>query len=137
MAGFELLSREYITENARPLKRQPAIYFLLSNGEIVYIGRSSNLPARIGDHISKPGMPCDAYFAVHCPAKDLDATEAAYIQRYQPACNRRENKGYQVDKHCDAILDAVPGTRKKLKAALGQVTCASAGLTAPTTASSC
>jgi len=69
----------------------PGIYFLLNDqDEIVYIGQSTNVVARIGAHLNDPDKT--RYFskvaAVAVRPEQLDAVEQAYINAYQPPLNK-------------------------------------------------
>src|SRR5882672_10713467 len=70
-----LLNHDFIVESSKPYRDQPAIYFLIHGGEVVYVGRSSNVNLRIGHHINKQQKPFDRYYAVYCDVKDLNRTE--------------------------------------------------------------
>src|SRR5882757_10525660 len=67
-----LINHDFIVESSKPYRDQPAIYFLIHGGEVVYVGRSSNVNLRIGHHINKQQKPFDRYYAVYCDVKDLD-----------------------------------------------------------------
>lgn len=117
MKEVHLLSHDEIVAGSKPYQRQPAIYFLLLRGKVVYVGRSSNVCKRVGQHIAQWSKPFDAYYAHYCDERDLNRVEWGYIEKFQPAYNNAGNKRYTADQHVAAIR-------------------ASAGLTASTTASS-
>ena len=107
-----LFNHDFIVESSKPYRDQPAIYFLIHGGEVVYVGRSSNVNLRIGHHINKQQKPFDRYYAVYCDVKDLDQTERGYIEKFQPKYNVHRNKGgYSAVKHADAILDAAMASK--------------------------
>jgi hypothetical protein len=106
MNDSDLLSEELIVGNSRACQNRPAIYFLIKDGKVVYVGQSKNVNERIGDHITRRSKPFDAYYAVYCDANEINATERGYIEKFQPLYNSGGNRAYSVDKHCDAILGA-------------------------------
>jgi hypothetical protein len=107
-----LFNHDFIVKCSKPYRDQPAIYFLIHGGEVVYVGRSSNVNLRIGHHINKQQKPFDRYYAVYCDVKDLDQTERGYIEKFQPKYNVHRNKGgYSAVKHADAILDAAMASK--------------------------
>lgn len=66
------------------------VYFLINDDdEVVYVGQSTNIISRIGDHLVSEKAP---YFtkvaAVSVDHKDLLNVEAAYIAEYNPPLNR-------------------------------------------------
>lgn len=60
------------------------IYFLLSDGVIVYIGKSLNVINRTTQHNNKIW---EEYTYLTCKEKDLSAIEKKYIQIYSPKYN--------------------------------------------------
>ena len=63
----------------------PAIYFLFKDDELVYIGQSTCLHARLGQHMRDKEFT--HYTCVYCHKDELDRLEAAYIDRYRPLLN--------------------------------------------------
>lgn len=74
-------------------ERQGVIYLLIADGEIVYVGQSERLVARIGLHISgdrrTPMKRFDTVRWFPCAVDDLDAYEGALIRLLRPRHNRR------------------------------------------------
>jgi hypothetical protein len=71
----------------RPLKRKAGagVYFLLLNSEIVYIGSSANMKARIKDHRTN-GRPFDWAFLFE--TKEREFLETMLIKAIRPVQNR-------------------------------------------------
>jgi len=104
-----LLNHDQIVAGSHACQDRPAIYFLVKDGRVVYVGKSiKNIHSRIGCHISERKKPFSRYYAVYCDSQDLDATEAAYVEALKPMYNNYLNRrDYSVDKHCAAILATV------------------------------
>lgn len=66
----------------------PGIYFLMKDDEIVYVGQSTRLCARLAGHVGQPGMKeFNRISWVEVPIEDLNFMEAAYILFYRPKHN--------------------------------------------------
>lgn len=61
------------------------IYFLLRNSNVVYVGQSKNVSARIHYHTIEKDF--DSFYAVPCAKQDLDDLEAYYIVLFSPEFN--------------------------------------------------
>lgn len=75
-------------------QRNSAIYFLLLDDEITYVGQTTNIDQRIYLHVNTEnrwGVPKvfnrATWMAV--PIEQLDAYEGALIRALRPSCNRR------------------------------------------------
>lgn len=66
----------------------PGVYFLVAHGEVVYVGQSTNVYARIGAHTDKFFQDV---FWFPVPVSELDAVEGAFIRLLRPALNLRAN----------------------------------------------
>lgn len=65
------------------------VYFLLLNGEIVYVGQTSApWPARILAHLKEDEKKFDDVWFVEVDRQSLDAVENRYIQEFQPKYNQ-------------------------------------------------
>jgi Helix-turn-helix domain len=76
-----------ILARATMLHEGPAIYFLLIGKEIVYVGRTTNLIRRLGDHAFRKKF--DGFSYLPCSAKDLRQNERAFIATLKPRYNVR------------------------------------------------
>lgn len=61
------------------------VYFLIKDGTIVYVGQSTDICARIAQHVGVKDF--DSWAWVACPCAELNATELAYILALKPALN--------------------------------------------------
>ena len=64
------------------------VYFLLREGEVVYVGQTTNGTARIRQHTDKV---FDEAYVMRCRRRDLDELEDKYIIKYDPAYNKKLN----------------------------------------------
>lgn len=64
------------------------IYFLIDDGEVVYVGQTKNGIIRPLSHRDKV---YDEIKIKYCAEKDLDLTEDRYIQFYKPIYNKQRN----------------------------------------------
>lgn len=62
------------------------IYFLISDGEIKYVGQAISVSARVAQHAATRSF--DAWAWVPCRKNHLDALERAYLNKLLPAWNR-------------------------------------------------
>lgn len=89
---------------------QPSgIYFLLLKGEVQYIGKSTNVAARLSAHRSnlirhRRGLPpkmtdvvgpvnFDEVRVLFADRDRLDALEIQWVQQFNPPCNTQLNRG--------------------------------------------
>lgn len=95
-----LLSAAEIAANAvEAVDGYSGIYFLLDGSDIVYIGQSTKIYARIGQHVAECWHPTQAPWTkkfthatvLMCPRAHLDTLEAAYIRKFKPKYNRSLN----------------------------------------------
>lgn len=86
--------RREVLSNAKSIPfNQYYIYALIKDQEVVYIGQSSNVMARLGSHIQERVKDFDSY-AIVCKAthEDVDAIERKYIEDLKPKYNIVHNK---------------------------------------------
>jgi hypothetical protein len=79
-------SLQEVIRAAVPARTFVGIYFLLHNGEVVYVGQSVDMLTRIARH-RREGREFDAYTYLTCDKADLDRLEAAYIAAFMPWMN--------------------------------------------------
>lgn len=65
-----------------------AVYFLINDNEVVYVGKTSNGLKRIMQHNKKT---FNKYSFFECDKEKLDFYEDYYIMEYQPKYNKRYN----------------------------------------------
>lgn len=80
-----LYTREEIVASATDWYNVCGVYFLLLKGEIVYIGQSVSVAARVSSHRSSKDFDSVAF--VHCEEEFLDVLETLYILAYSPKLN--------------------------------------------------
>jgi hypothetical protein len=67
------------------------VYFLCKGDDIVYVGQSKNVAARIGGHLAHKEF--DRVFCLRVPLGDLDYVEGEFIRAIKPALNGRSSNG--------------------------------------------
>ena len=82
-----LLSKGEILSMARPQRKLCGVYFLIENNEIVYVGQSVNVHARVASH--HHGKVFSYFTCIECPQSHLNSLEALYIHKFSPPLNGR------------------------------------------------
>ena len=85
-APVDLMPVAQILSLAVPTQDASGIYFLIQDGEVVYVGQASNVLARVGKHASDRDF--DAWTWLPVPIGNLTRTERAYIDYLRPRLNR-------------------------------------------------
>lgn len=83
---IEAAKPEFVDPRQELSCRLWAVYFLICNGEIVYVGQSSNLERRLEQHVES-GKVFDAITWFEAPKWFLSDIEAYYIWRCNPVLN--------------------------------------------------
>lgn len=79
---------EEIRDAAVPAGTACGIYFLLLDGEIVYVGQSLNIHSRMGNHLSTTNFkPFDSAAWIPVDPAELKWVEAFYIAKFRPLYN--------------------------------------------------
>jgi len=76
----------------------PCVYFLISDGEIVYVGKSENLPGRVNTHKSM-GKNFSEVLYLPCKKNTVYEIETAFIRFLKPMYNNKENGGGDFDQN--------------------------------------
>jgi hypothetical protein len=85
----ELLSKEDLYSISQPLESSLiGIYFLFSDDELVYIGKSLSIYARIGNHCADVEKQFNRVSIFLCSIEELDDLECKYILKYKPKYNK-------------------------------------------------
>ena len=71
-----------------PKYKKCFVYFLLNDGEVVYVGQTQNGLTRPLSHHDKI---FDEIKILYCSADELDLTEDKYIRKYKPIYNKQSN----------------------------------------------
>jgi hypothetical protein len=82
--GKTLLRADEIVDAAKPWQTYCGVYFLRSEGEVVYVGQSVNVFSRISNHREKK---FDSFTVVPCEREHLDSLESLYIHTLRPKLN--------------------------------------------------
>lgn len=91
LLGHALLSSEAIVDSSVPFKKLCGVYFIISEGQIIYIGQSVDILSRIGLHENH--WKFDAYSIVECAKENLDLLESLYIHLFNPPLNGKGSDG--------------------------------------------
>lgn len=82
-----LLESSFIMSNADVFDMSPAVYFLMSARDIVYIGQSRSVYSRIAAHIALAQMKFTRVYVLWCNEDQLDDLERRYIAKFKPRYN--------------------------------------------------
>lgn len=82
-----LISADAIVAAAKPWQSFTGVYFLVADKEIVYVGQSVNVYARISAHSDKK---FDSFTVIPCPKAHLNVLESLYIHLFNPPLNGHE-----------------------------------------------
>lgn len=76
-----------IVQMARPVVDACGIYFLVHQDDVVYVGKSLNVYARVQQHLQQQSKSFDRWCFFSCPPADLDRLEGYYIKAIRPLHN--------------------------------------------------
>jgi hypothetical protein len=79
------LTAEQIVAAAVPFRATPGVYFLVAQGEVVYVGQSVNVYARVQGHAASKKF--DSWFYVPAELAELNDLERLYIEALAPPLN--------------------------------------------------
>jgi excinuclease UvrABC nuclease subunit len=88
---MRLLSSEELLQRKEMLfaRSLVGVYFLFSHEEIVYVGKSIDILARIRTHAGKgPEWGLSGFAFVECKPDQLSNLEQRYIYKYRPKFNK-------------------------------------------------
>ena len=71
------------------LRKQPGVYFLIKEDEVVYVGQSEDVPVRIRSHKHGGLIEFDHVYYLHVNPENLVEVEKHYIRLLKPKRNRR------------------------------------------------
>ena len=83
-----LLQEQDILLVAKPWMSFCGVYFLISDDEVVYVGQSVNVYARIAQHKNKK---FDKFAVLACSSQQLNVIESLYIHMLKPILNGSAN----------------------------------------------
>jgi hypothetical protein len=67
------------------------VYFLCDRGDVVYVGKSVNVIARVATHATERRKDFGAAFFLPAPPSEIDGLEAEYAKLLKPKYNTRED----------------------------------------------
>jgi hypothetical protein len=70
-------------------KKVVAVYFLMAKGQVMYVGKTTNLLQRTWQH--EQYKEFDEVRFVRCTEEDIDLTEKAFIALYDPPWKSQTN----------------------------------------------
>lgn len=86
----------------------PGIYVLLLQGEVVYVGQTRDIFARIGASPDHRGRDYDEIYFIKCPLHELDRVEALMINKLKPRVGAVYNFNNNTD-HRNRPTEGAPG----------------------------
>lgn len=115
------IRKEILSKSKKIPFNQYYIYALIKDEEVVYIGKSSNVMARLGSHIQEGIKDFDSY-AIVCKTTEsqVDSIEQKYIDDLKPKYNIVHNKHHseyvrQKPKRINTINSKKPNFIRKRK----------------------
>jgi hypothetical protein len=82
-----LVDAAYLKANSTTFEKVCGVYFLMLDGDVVYIGQSINCNYRISVHISGGKKEFDGCYIIRAEPETLDNLEAQYIHKFKPRYN--------------------------------------------------
>jgi len=90
-----------------------AVYILLLQGEVVYVGESQNVYTRLGNHIKDKGKRFDTIRILPCLEHRRHYWEAVLIYKYQPLFNKKGKNKETAKRHIHALSKIKEGQEKR------------------------
>lgn len=88
----KLLTENEIIQNCDKFNIKTAVYFLILNRRVVYVGQSTNVMKRINEqNLSKD---FDSIKILECEKENLNIIESLYIHSIRPDLNERNKDGF-------------------------------------------
>ena len=81
-----MIEEEDVVFEAQPINSVCGIYFLVRKNAIVYVGQTTNIFQRLGEHIKTKPFDSVTFLPIDDP-DDLDLFEAHYIEKFNPILN--------------------------------------------------
>ena len=67
------------------------VYFLWDDTRLVYVGSTTNVLARLGQHTHEGKRFSRATYAAYASEEDMRTAEALYINKHKPPLNKRKH----------------------------------------------
>lgn len=99
------LSTALIVEAMKDAPVRSGIYFLIKDRQIVYVGQSKNMLARLGNHAAN-GVDFDSYTTVDCDEEFLDEAESMFIRKMTPKYNLNRKNEPPISKIVEKIYNS-------------------------------
>ncbi len=80
--------KQEILDAAIPYRPICGVYFLISQGELVYVGQSADVVARVSIHNAKKIIKFDSYNWIECISSELTNLEIECILKFRPSFNK-------------------------------------------------
>jgi hypothetical protein len=90
-----------------------AVYVLLLQGEVVYVGESINPYSRLGAHVKDSNKRFDSIRILPCAKHRRHYWEAVLIYKYQPLFNKKGKKKETAIRHIHALSKIKEGQEKR------------------------
>lgn len=87
-----LVELQFLRENAELYDKVCGIYFLMEDGEVVYVGQSVNCHSRISDHVRLEQKQFDSVYIIRADREALTQLENLYIKKFNPKYNSLANE---------------------------------------------
>lgn len=84
----DLKNLDHLYDNMIEAPFGSGVYFLLEQGDVVYVGQAICILRRIGEHVGTKKFSAWAWVPV--PIPDLLVMERAYIRKFNPIYNHRD-----------------------------------------------
>ena len=112
-----LLREGEIVASSQPIAAvvRPGIYFLISDGVVIYVGQSCDVHSRIVAHMREKAFDRVAF--ISCNPRHLNLLESLYIHLLQPPMNQGapmslksllDHASAQADAECDECASESP-----------------------------
>lgn len=110
-----LLNERSIQAASAPISSICGVYFLLSDGEIVYVGASRNIMRRVSQHLDDDSKTFDSVSFIETSEQAMFRIESAYIEKFRPKLNEQTDLYSETvfGKDCDSF-----GKRSEMKTGL-------------------
>ena len=93
LTGKYMLDVNEIVAKSAPFKSKCGVYFLIQDGQVVYVGQSVSVETRIRDHANNKYeiKVFDRYAYIPCEKQQLDVLESLYIHALNPKYQGRQS----------------------------------------------
>lgn len=85
-----------LSERITPPSKGFYVYFLMLEGEVVYVGKTVNLYQRLGHHMTSEKQFDSYHYITYDCAHDQSAAEIAYIVTFDPIHNKSTMDGSPI-----------------------------------------